>query len=173
MRHRFTAALVIVAGFWLLPLAPTAGAAFPYSSPEGGYSAIFPLRPTEDVEDNPQYHTVTELADDSVTIWGTGHTIYRHDIDAKGELQANATNFAKEISGTILAQKSITFTRGPGDTLPGVEFTVDSEKLSGKGITVVDGRRTLIIVAVCRKPNSRMAEIERFLKTLKITRLKN
>jgi hypothetical protein len=172
MRRR--AAPIFIAVLCALLLAPQAAwAAFPFASPEGGYSAVFPTKPMEDIDDNTGYRTVTELADDGITVWATGHTIYTHDIDATAELQANADNFAKEIGGKVLARKSFTFARGRDDKLPALEFTIDSDKLRGKGLTVVEGRRALLIVAVCRKPNDRLADIERFLKTLKIAKLKN
>jgi hypothetical protein len=174
MHRRFATAPIVGAMLWALILAPpVAWAASWFSSSDGGYSAVFPVKPTEGVEDNANYRTVTELADDGTTIWATGHTIYAHDINAAAELQANAVNFAKEISGTVVAQKSISFSKGSPDKLPALEFTVDSDKLHGKGLTVVDGRRVLLIIAVCRKPNDRTADIERFLKTLKIIKLKN
>jgi hypothetical protein len=174
MYRRFATAPIVIAMLWALTLAPQpAWAASPFSSPDGGYSAVFPVKPTEDIENNPSYRTVTELADDGITIWATGHTVYAHDIDTAAELRANAVNFAKEISGVLVAQKSISFSRGHDDKLSALEFTVDSNELQGKGLTVVDGRRVLLIIAVCRKPNDRHAEIDRFLKTLKIAKLKN
>jgi hypothetical protein len=172
MHRRLATAPPFAAMLWALILAPPAAwAASPFSSPDGGYSAVFPVKPTEDIENNANYRTVTELADDGTTIWATGHTIYAHDIDAAAELQANAVTFAKEIGGTMVEPKSISFSRGRPDKLPALEFTVDSDKLHGKGLTVVDGRRVLLIIAVCRKPNDRLGDIERFLKTLKVAKL--
>jgi hypothetical protein len=174
MRRRFATLPIFVALLWALLVAPaTVRAASPFTSADGGYSAIFPVKPTEDVEDNASYRTVTEFADDGTTIWATGHTIYAHDIDDTAELQDIAVTFAKEISGTVVAQKSVSFGRGHEAKLPALEFSVDSDKLHGKGLTVVDGRRVLLIVAVSRKPSDRLGDIDRFLKTLRITKPKN
>jgi hypothetical protein len=174
MRRRSATAPIFMAMIGALMLAPPAAwAAFAFSSPDGGYSAVFPIKPTEDIDNNASYRTVTELADDGITIWATGHTVYAHDIDPATELQASAAAFAKDLHGVVLGQKSISFSRGRADKLPGMEFTVEGDKLHGKGLTVVDGSRVLLIIAVCRKPNDRPTEIEHFLKTLKIAKLTN
>src|SRR4029077_21139973 len=63
MHRRFATAPIVVVMFWALILAtPAAWAASWFSSSDGGYSAVFPVKPTEGVEDNANYRTVTELA---------------------------------------------------------------------------------------------------------------
>jgi heat shock protein HslJ len=50
-----------------------------------------------------------------------------------------------------------------------MEFTFDSQNLTGNGIVIAESRRTYLVVGFARKPYSGANEINRFLGSFRIT----
>jgi hypothetical protein len=61
----------------------------------------------------------------------------------------------------------------PGDELPALEFTVESDKLTGSCLSVVDSRRSYVVVGCSLKPHNGQAGIDRFLKSLNLSAKKS
>jgi hypothetical protein len=49
-------------------------------------------------------------------------------------------------------------------------FTYESDKLAGKGLVIVSGRRSIMAAAFAFEPNDRRAAIDQFLQSFKLAR---
>jgi hypothetical protein len=140
------------------------------TSDEGNYSIEFPAQPKTEDQSGETFHGSTYLVVQDNVIYSSGCVIYNQDVpDASAELEANAANFTKAINAKITAKKSTRFSRGTGDELPALEFTAESEKLLCTGLSVVDGRHSYIVVGCALKPHKGQADIDRFVKSFKLS----
>ena len=97
---------------------------------------------------------------------------YAHEVAIDSELDADAQNFAQQLTATVTSSTRRQVTRMSVGPLPGLDFTVDGTAVSGAGLAVVDGRRVYVAAAVSVKPHDGRAEIDRFLKSFELTAAK-
>jgi hypothetical protein len=166
-RWRF-APLAILATALLL--GPGVGAQVPFTSAQGGYSVSFPAEPRETVETKPEAKISSYIVRKDDTVYGSSHVEYNSDLDIEQELQANAVNFAEALQAPVASRRRSQMTAASGEKLPALEFTYESDKLAGKGIVVVSGRRSILVTAFAFKPNDRRTAIDQFLQSFKLTR---
>jgi hypothetical protein len=153
-----------------LLLAAGAAAEVPFTSPEGGYAVSFPAQPRETVETRPDGKIFSYMVRQQDAAYGTSHVEYNADLDIEQELQANAANFAAALQAPVVSRRRAQVTAANGEKLPDLEFTYESDKLAGKGIVVVSGRRSILVTAFGFKPNDRRAAIDQFLQSFKLAR---
>lgn len=144
-------------------------------APEGaGFAVTFPAPPERKSVD-------IKVAGDPVTgaVWSAGadgvnyfvdYVDYAHDIAAANELAANAKNFAASFRGRVTSRQRLNFKRS-GETLPGLRFTFEGPTTTGAGVAVVAGRRSYVAAAVSVKPHRDDGEVDRFLKSFRLTAL--
>ena len=155
--------------------APPAGQPTIVTSKGGGFSVVFPI-PPEAAMGAPRRMPNwigSDFADDGTSMWMTGFAISNHDTDPNMDLVSNAYTIAQSMHGEVLNHDWTSFARGPGDDLPAYGFTAESAELRAKGLIVVDGRRTILIVALVRKPNDLSKAADDFLHSLHVDRLPN
>ena len=160
----------MLAAVLLLLLPAAAAAQVPFTSTEGGYSISFPAEPRETVETKPEGKIFNYIVRQDNAAYGSSHVDYKSDLDVEQELQANAANFADAMQAPVTSRRRTEFTAPSGDKLPELEFTYESDKVAGRGIVVVSGRRSILVTALALKPNDRRAAIDRFLQSFKLTR---
>ena len=97
---------------------------------------------------------------------------YAHDVAIDSELDADAQNFAQQLTAMVAARTRRQVTRTGVGPLPALDSTVDGTAVSGAGITVVAGRRLYAAAAVSVKPHDGRPEIDRFLKSFELTAAK-
>jgi hypothetical protein len=166
-QRRFAAlAVLAVALCW----AAGASAEMPFTSPEGGYSVSFPAEPRETVETRPDGKIFSYMVRQNDAAFGTSHVEYNSDLDVEQELQANAVNFADALKAPVTSRRRTQLTAASGEKLPELEFAYESDKLAGKGIVIVSGRRSILVTAFAFKPNDRRTAIDQFLQSLKLAR---
>ena len=95
------------------------------------------------------------------------HVDHTYDLNAADELDGNISKFTQKIGAPTQLRKKRKFAKAPGEQLPAEEFTFESTALVGKGIVVVDGRRTYMVVAFATKPHNRKAAVDRFVASFK------
>jgi hypothetical protein len=166
-RLRFAPFAILAAA---LLLAAGVSAQVPFTSSEGGYSVSFPAEPRESVETKPEGKISSYLVNQGDSAYGSSHVEYNSDLDVEQELQANAVNFADAVKAPVTSRRRGQITAASGEKLPELEFTYESDKLAGKGIVVVSGRRSILVTAFAFKPNDRRAAIDQFLQSFKLTR---
>ena len=162
---RIALAMVAVA---LLPGGTSAQV--PFTSAQGGYSVSFPAEPRETVETKPEAKIFSYIVRQNDAVYGSSHVDYNSDLDAEQELQANALNFADAVKAPVTSRRRAEVTAGTGAKLPELEFTYESDKLAGKGIVVVSGRRSILVTAFALKPHDRRGAIDQFLQSFKLAR---
>ena len=164
---RFAPLAILAAA--LLPVAG-ASAQVPFTSAEGGYSVSFPAEPRQTAATKPagKIFSYTVRHDDAV--YGSSHVEYNSELDIEQELQANAVNFADAVKAPLTSRRRTQFTAASGEKLPELEFTYESDKLAGKGLVIVSGRRSIMAAAFAFKPNDRRAAIDQFLQSFKLAR---
>jgi len=167
VRGRLEALAVLAAE---LCWAAGASAEVPFTSPEGGYSVSFPVEPRETVETRPDGKIFSYMVRQNDAAYGTSHVEYKSDLDVEQELQANAVNFADALKAPVTSRQRTQVTAASGEKLPELEFAYESDKLAGKGIVIVSGRRSILVTAFAFKPNDRRAAIDQFLQSFKLTR---
>jgi hypothetical protein len=145
----------------------------PIVSEDGSYSVDYPAPPKKDDHNDENSRTATYLVVDNNVIYSSGHTVYKQDVaNVDAELEANATNFAQAVEAKVTSKKSTRFVRAPGDDLPALEFTVESDKLLGTCLSVVEGAHAYLVVGCSVKPHNGDSEIRAFLKSFKLLKKK-
>jgi hypothetical protein len=148
--------------------ANTAKSPVQITSEEGGYSLEYPAQPEKkDLAQKGSHGSTYVVMSDNV-IYTSGHVVYEQDVGVDSELEGNATNVAKEIDAKVTEKKPTRFIRARGDELPALECTIESDKLLGRCLSVVDGRRSYVVGGFSMKPHNGQAEIDRFLKSFKL-----
>jgi hypothetical protein len=157
----FSTALLLAAG---------ASSQVPLTSAEGGYSVSFPEKPRETAETKPEGRIFSYIVRQDDAVYGSSHVEYNSDLDVEQELQANAVNFANAVKAPLTSRRRTQFTTASGEKLPELEFAYESDKLAGKGIVIVSGRRSILVTAFAVKPNDRGAAIDQFLQSFRLAR---
>jgi hypothetical protein len=157
----FSTALLLAAG---------ASSQVPLTSAEGGYSVSFPEKPRETAETKPGGRIFSYIVRQDDAVYGSSHVEYNSDLDVEQELQANAVNFANAVKAPLTSRRRTQFTTASGEKLPELEFAYESDKLAGKGIVIVSGRRSILVTAFAVKPNDRGAAIDQFLQSSRLAR---
>ncbi len=158
----------IAASFMLLVAAsPVAAAPYKFTSDEAGYSITFPEQPQQEVSEENNAHTVLNAVNHDEGYYAVVHVEHAYDVGADEELDGNITKFTQQIGAPAQLRRRKKFAKTPGELLPAEEFTFESVALVGKGIVVVDGRRTFMIVAFANKPHKRTSAVDRFVASFK------
>jgi hypothetical protein len=162
------ASIGIVAAALLLPR--NGSTQVPFNSAQGGYAVSFPAEPRETVETKPEGKIFSYIVRQPDVVFGSSHAEYNSDLDVEQELQANALNFADAVKASVTSRRRTEITGGNGEKLPELEFSYESDKVSGKGIVIVSSRRSILVTAFALKPNDRRAAVDRFLQSFKLVR---
>ena len=166
-RLRFAPLAMFAAALFLTT---DACAQVPFTSAQGGYSILFPAEPRETVETKPDAKIFNYMVRQGDTVYGSSHVEYNADLDVEQELQANAVNFADAVKAPVTSRRRTQVGTASGEKLPELEFTYESDKLAGKGVVIMSGRRSILVTAFALKPNDRRAAIDQFLQSLKLAR---
>jgi hypothetical protein len=155
-------------GLALLAAVPQAVAKpFQFTSEEAGYSITFPAQPQQEKSQENNARTVLNAVNHDEGYYAVVHVDHPYDLSADDELEGNISKFTQKIGAPTQMRKKRKFAKAPGEQLPAEEFTFESTALVGKGIVVVDGRRTYMVVAFATKPHNRKATIDRFVASFK------
>lgn len=155
-------------GLALLVAASQAIAApFQFASEEAGYSITFPAKPQEEASQENNARTVLNAINHDEGYYAVVHVDHTYDLNADDELDGNISKFTQKIGAPTQLRKKRKFAKAPGEQLPAEEFTFESTAIVGKGIVVVDGRRTYMVVAFATKPHNRKAAVDRFVASFK------
>jgi hypothetical protein len=146
---------------------PLAAASYLFTSPDGGYSVTFPAPPQEQVNEDDGARTVLNALNQDNAYYAVVHVDNKVDHDLDDELEDNVTRATKQFNAPTQLRKKRKFPRGSGDQLPAEEFTFESAELAGKGMVIVDGRRTYMVLALGIKPHEHKAAVDRFVKSFK------
>jgi hypothetical protein len=154
----------------LVLIAALAAAAAPYkfTSAEGGYSVSFPAAPQEQVNEDNNARTVLNALNYDNGYYAVVHVDNNFDLKLNDELEGNINKFSEQFNAPTQLRRKKKIARGPADALPAEEFTFESEELLGKGIVVVEGRRTYMVTAFAIKPNDRKGAVDRFINSFKL-----
>jgi hypothetical protein len=154
----------------LLLIAALTAAAVPYkfTSAEGGYSVSFPAAPQEQVNEDNNARTVLNALNYDHGYYAVVHVDNKFDLKLNDELEGNINKFTEQFNAPTQLRRKKKIARGPGDELPAEEFTFESEELLGKGIVIVEGRRTYMVAAFAIKPNDRKAAVDRFINSFRL-----
>jgi hypothetical protein len=146
---------------------PVAAAPYQFTSDDAGYSITFPAQPQEVVTEENNARTVLNAVNHDEGYYAVVHVIHSYDLSANDELEGNIAKFTQQIGAPTQLRRKRKFAKAPGEQLPAEEFTFDSVALVGKGIVIVDGRRTYMVVAFATKPHNRKATVDRFVASFK------
>jgi hypothetical protein len=102
-----------------------------------------------------------------------GYTDYPADLNVERELELDRDNFVKQVAGTVSSSQRTSFSRGPNDQLPALEFTATSDAGTFKGLVIVAGRRAYVVVTFNRKGTDHAADVERFFTAFRLTSKKS
>jgi hypothetical protein len=141
------------------------GAAFSldvYPSVAGDYSVNFPSTPKEEVRTTPTYRIVSHAINVDNVIYIVAHGDFQVPPPPELELDANIDNYVKELHATVASRGTLAFARGDRPLLA-KQFTYEGDRLSGKGIVVVDGKSSYLAAATALKPYSREEAVNAFL----------
>jgi hypothetical protein len=135
-----------------------------YTSVAGDYSVNFPAPPEENTQSTDNYRIVSHAvrADEVIYIVAHGDFVVPPPVEL--ELDANIDNYVKELNAQVLSRGTLAFARGD-KPLPAKQFTYDGERLSGRGIVVMDGKSSYIVAATALKPNNREAAVNAFVNS--------
>jgi hypothetical protein len=170
MRHCLSLLVIVgLAVASLLSIRPAL--AVNIAPPGSGFSAWFPVEPEEGSAPTPEAATFLWVASDGAFIFVIGHTDNAKIIESKAELEASFKNFLTEVNGRVLSRKMTTVSRPDGRPLPAIKFTFAGAKLSGSAIIITEGGRGAYTVmgAKLNDQNGDIAEIDRFMKSFKLT----
>jgi hypothetical protein len=151
----------------LLPASPAIAKPYQFTSEEAGYSITFPAQPQEEASQENNARTVLNAVNHDEGYYAIVHVDHSYDLSADDELDGNISKFTQKIGAPTQLRKKRKFAKAPSVQLPAEEFTFESTALVGKGIVVVDGRRTYMIVAFATKPHNRKAAVDRFVASFK------
>jgi hypothetical protein len=135
-----------------------------YTSVAGDYAVNFPATPQENTQSTDAYRIVSHAvrADEVIYIVAHGDFVVPPPVEL--ELDANIDNYVKELHAQVLSRSALAFARGDR-TLPAKQFTYDGERLSGRGIVVMDGKSSYIVAASALKPNNRETAVNAFVNS--------
>ena len=138
-----------------------------YPSVAGDYSVSFPSPPQENVQTTPAYRIVTHVVKDNDVIYIVAHGDFEVALRADLELDANIDNYVKELNASVASRGPLTFGRGD-KTLPAKQFTYQSERLTGKGIVVVDDKGSYLAAATAIRPDNHDAAVNAFVSSFRL-----
>jgi hypothetical protein len=170
MLHRFSLLLIVLAAPPVLY-----AQASKITSTEGGYSATFPAAATRETEPPKTVNGLTYSVETyTATLQGqmfvTVYTSYQGGtVNTEKELQANVDNFVKGVGATGTATKSIQYS-SPWNTIPGIEFTCETDQITFHGKFFVGGNDVWGIVYGARKGSESDATKQEFFRSLEINR---
>ena len=150
------------------------------TSAEGHYSVTFPA-PAERQGEPPKTVSGVTFSTETYTValdgqvFSTVFTSYQGtSVNTEKELQANVDNFAKVLSATGIKTKPTEYV-SPWSSIPGIEFTCETDQLTFHGKFFVAGNDVWGIVYGARKGSESQATKEQFFTSLEInrSRLKN
>ena len=152
----------------LIAALAAAAASYKFTSAEGGYSVSFPAAPREQVNEDNNARTVLNALNYDNGYYAVVHVDNKFDLKLNDELEGNINKFSEQLNAPTQLRRKKKIARGPGDELPAEEFTFESEELIGKGMVIVEGRRTYMVTAFAIKPNDRKAAVDRFINSFKL-----
>lgn len=158
-----TSLMLLVAG------SAVGAATYQLTSDEAGYSITFPAKPQEEITQENNARTVLNALDHDNGYYAIVHVDHTYAVKADDELEGNITKFTQQIGAPTQLRRKRKFAKAPGEQLPAEEFTFESVALVGKGVVVVDGQRTFMVVAFATKPHNRKLAVERFVASFKLT----
>ncbi len=135
-----------------------------YGSKEGDYSVSFPSPPKEAIQTGSNYRIVSHVVSEDNVIYIVAHGDFVVPPPPELELDANIDNYVKELHATVASRGPLTFGRGD-KTLPAKQFSYQSERLTGKGIVVVDGKSSYLAAATAVKPNNHDVAVNAFVSS--------
>jgi hypothetical protein len=146
---------------------PLMAAPHQFSSSDGGYAVTFPAAPKEEITQEDNARTVLNALNHDNGYYAVVHVDHAFAVNTDDELEENITKFSKQIGAPTQLRRKRKFAKAPGEQLPAEEFTFESAEIVGKGIVVVEGQRTYMVVAFGVKPHNRKAAVDRFLASFK------
>lgn len=150
-----------------LAATPLLAAPYQFTSDEAGYAITFPAQPKEDVTNESNVRTVLNALNHDEAYFAVVHVDHPYDVKVDDELEGNIAKFTQQIGAPTQLRRKRKFPKPPSEQLPAEEFTFDSVALVGKGIVIVDGRRTYMVVAFATKPHNRKAAVDRFVASFR------
>jgi hypothetical protein len=135
-----------------------------YGSNEGDCSVAFPSPPKEDIQTSSNYRIVSHVVSVDNVIYIVAHSDFIVPPPPDLELDANIDNYVKEIYATVTSRGRRAIARGDKPLLA-KQFSYDGDRLTGKGIVVVQGKSSYLVAASALKPNSREAEVNAFVNS--------
>jgi hypothetical protein len=85
------------------------------------------------------------------------------------ELLANRDNFAKAIKGTVTSSGIYQFQRVPGDHLPALDFSVNTDRTTCRSLIVIESPRVGQIGVCGNKGIDVTADTDRILNSFALT----
>jgi hypothetical protein len=135
-----------------------------YGSNEGEYSVSFPSPPKEDIQTSSNYRIVSHVVSVDNVIYIVAHGDFIVPPPPDLELDANIDNYVKEIHATVTSRGTLAIARGDKPLLA-KQFAYDGDRLTGKGIVVVQGKSSYLVAASALKPNNREAAVNVFVNS--------
>jgi hypothetical protein len=157
----------VLAAALLLAGAATALAPYVYGSTAGDYTVNFPSDPKEDVQTTSVYRIVSHAIREDSVIYIAAHGDFQVPPSPEVELDANIDNYVKELHADVLSRGPLAFARGD-QALQAKQFTYESDRLTCKGIVVVDGKSSYLAAATALKPYNREAAVNAFLNSFRL-----
>ena len=135
----------------------------------GGYTIAFPEKPDErEVVPSADSKTTVYSVNHSDASFLSGYTEYAKNVDLGVELQADIDAFVRSIGAEVTGQKRTDLVTAASGRLPRVDFTFESEKLSGRGIAIVTTPRSVIMVSALSMKPKDLREVNRFVDSFQI-----
>ncbi len=136
---------------------------------KGGYTIAFPEKPSErEVVPSPDSKTTVYSVNHSDASYLSGYTEYAKNVDLTIELQADIDAFVKSIGAEVTGQKRTDLITASAGRMPRIDFTFESDKISGRGVAVVTTPRSVIMVSgLSVKPNG-LQQVDRFVESFQI-----
>jgi hypothetical protein len=163
-------AMVVFIAAWtaiLIMASELAAASFQFRSTDGGYSIAFPAAPQEQVTKDENSRSVLNTLNHDNGYFAVVHVEHGFDLKPDDELDGNIEKFTKQMGAPAQLRRKMKFAKSAGEKLPAEEFTFESEEIIGKGIVIVEGRRTYMVVAFAGKPHDRKSAVDRFVASFK------
>jgi hypothetical protein len=151
----------------LFAAAATALAPYVYPSVAGDYAVNFPSTPKEDVQTSSAYRIVSHAISEDSVIYIVAHGDFQVPPPPEIELDANIDNYVKELHANVFSRGPLAIGRGDKPLLA-KQFTYESDRMTGKGIVVVDGKSSYLAAASALKPASREAAVNAFLSSFRL-----
>lgn len=145
------------------------------TSTEGSYSATFPAPATRGTEppktvNGLTFSVETYTATMQSQMFVTVYTSYQGGtVNTEKELQANVDNFVKGVAASGTTTKSIQYS-SPWSTIPGIEFTCETDQITFHGKFFVGGNDVWGIVYGARKGLESEDTKQEFFRSLEINR---